>query len=742
MNNGWYGLLLGMLLTVALASEEARAQAIVHVTIGPADVEALGGWPLDRKWYAVALENLMGAGAHRVFVDIAFPRADLAHPESDAFLYEVLRRHPDVYLLDAGPPSAQDSLALLGSQWLPAHRFFASFDTTFEIRQQALWMRRGAAGSFVRWLLPPAFEEESLFIALPRLPLTADVPFLAAVRGDDLAVQNSDVILSLDYPGVTSYVVHGETTFTTAALQRYAAARIREHDYYFRWASWKIGLVLALGLLPLLGIREMRRRPWLGAASLALLLVLLGGLAWQGVYLASAWYGLLIVPVGVLVVGLVQAYRPPRPRPPETGPEAAPAPEADEVRALQYKLQFYENLERQAAEQTTPSDGVRMVFHPESLLGPLLRKARQVATTDVPVLLIGESGTGKEMLAHFIHEQSPRADRPFVAVNCAAFNENLIESELFGHEAGAFTGATRRKIGRFERADGGTLFLDEIAETKPAFQVRLLRVLQEGTFERVGGTEPIHVSVRVIAATNQELETAIREGRFREDLFYRLNGMTLALPALRERPKDVAVLFRTFLAETDASLRAAPALLDWLCAQPWPGNVRELKAATDRAAINAAVKGRSFLLPDDFELKGAVPIASDDSASQAAQVLDALRRHQFAHRSIAHTAAELSLHRVTVTEYLRGWVIHYMVGHDANLATVCEALRGYAEVPDRARFERRVDQYINTIRERIEQGFDAGETTDEIRMGRFKNTPAAFRGDLIALIQKLQAQRG
>ena len=742
MDNGWYGLLLSVLLTMTLVSKDAGAQTIVHVTIGPADVEALGGWPLDRKWYAVALQNLMDAGAHRVFVDIAFPRADLAHPESDAFFYEVLRRHPDVYLLAADPPSAQDSLAVLGLHRLPAHRFFASFDTTFEIRQQALWMRTGAAGSFVRWLLPPAFEEKSLFIALPRLPLPADVPFLAAVRGDGLAVQDQDVILSLDYPGVTSYVVHGETTFTTAALQRYAVARIREHDYYFRWAAWKIGLVLALGLVPLLGIGKVRMRPWAGAVSLVLLLILLGGFAWQGIYLASAWYGVLIVPVGVVGVGLVQAYRPRRPLPPETGPETAPAPEADEVRALQYKLQFYENLERQAAQQAMPSDEARMVFHPESPLGSLLRKARQVATTDVPVLLMGESGTGKEMLAHFIHEHSPRADRPFVAVNCAAFNENLIESELFGHEAGAFTGARRRKTGRFERADGGTLFLDEIAETKPAFQVRLLRVLQEGIFERVGGTEPIHVSVRVIAATNQELETAIREGRFREDLFYRLNGMTLALPALRDRPKDVAVLFRTFLAETNAALRVAPALLDWLCAQPWPGNVRELKAATDRAAINAAVKGRSFLLPDDFELKDVVPIASDDSVSQAAEVLDALRRHQFAHRSIAHAAAELSLHRVTVTEYLRGWVIHYMADHDLNRAAVYEALRGYAEVSERVRFERRIDQYIKTIHERIEQGLDAGETTSEIRMGRFKNTPAAFRSDLIALIQSLRARRG
>jgi len=737
-----YSLLLMLLLTMALAPAETRAPSVVHMTIGPADVEALGGWPLDRKWYAVALQNLMEAGARRVFVDIAFPHADLAHPESDAFFYDVLRRHPDVYLLADRLPSGKDSLVVLGMRRLPASRFFASFDTTFAIRQEALWMRGGAA-SFVRWLLPPAFEADDIVITLPGASLPAEAAFLAGVHGDGLAVRDRDVILSLDYPGVTSYVVHGAATFTTAALQRYAAVRIRERDYYTRWEAWKVGALLLLGLLPLLGARRGQAVRWAGAVSLGLLLALLGGLTWQGVYLAPAWFGVVAVPLGALGVGFVKASRWRRPSVGASLPQPPdPASNAEAVRALQYKLRFYENLERQAAEQAAPPGETRMVFHAASPLGALLRKARQVAAADVPVLLVGESGTGKEMLAQFIHEHSPRAEQPFVAVNCAAFNENLIETELFGHEAGAFTGATQRKVGRFERADGGTLFLDEIAETKPTFQVRLLRVLQEGVFERVGGTVPVRVSVRIIAATNQQLVAAIREGRFREDLYYRLNGMTLTLPPLRERPDDVAVLFRAFLADADATLRVSPALIDWLGAQPWPGNVRELKAATDRAVINAAVKGRSFLLPDDFELPGAAPAAPDDAASQAVQVLDALRRHQFAHRSISQAAEDLSLHRVTVTEYLRGWVIQHMVRHDLDRSAIYEALRGYAEVPERARFERRVNRYIKTIRTRVEQGLDAGETAAEIRMGRFKNTPAPFRDDLTALIRKLRTRRG
>jgi DNA-binding NtrC family response regulator len=418
---------------------------------------------------------------------------------------------------------------------------------------------------------------------------------------------------------------------------------------------------------------------------------------------------------------------------------------ADEqtVQELSYRLRFYESLEQRAEAATpAPPDGEdALVFHPASPLKGILRKARQVAVGDLPVLIVGESGTGKEMLAQYIHAQSKRAAGPFVAVNCAALNENLIESELFGHEAGAFTGATQRKAGRFERADGGTLFLDEIAETAPSFQVRLLRVLQEGTFERVGGTVPIRTSVRVVAATNRDLARAIAEGRFREDLFYRLNGLTLSLPPLRARPMDIEALFRAFLAESGSALRPSAALIEWLAVQPWRGNVRQLRAATGRAVLNATMKRRSFLLPDDFELPDAAVPAPQDDASQAERVLEALRRHGFAHRSIQHTADELSLHRITVSEYLRGWIIRLLVRGGLRRAEVYRALQGYADIEDRARYERKVDQYTDTILRRIEQGLARGETDAEIQMGRFKNTHAAFKEDLLQLIESLREGR-
>jgi two-component system response regulator HydG len=215
-----------------------------------------------------------------------------------------------------------------------------------------------------------------------------------------------------------------------------------------------------------------------------------------------------------------------------------------------------------------------------------------VAPTNAFVLLVGESGTGKELAARLIHDRSPRARGPFVAVNCAAIPESLLESELFGHEKGAFTGAAGRKEGRFERAHGGTLFLDEIGELSAAVQVKLLRVLQDGVIDRLGGTEPVQVDARIVTATNRELASEVKAGRFREDLFYRLDVVTVRLPPLRERREDIPMLAAAFLRRlAEANRRRVtgftPAAMAALETAPWPGNVRELLHAVERAVILA-----------------------------------------------------------------------------------------------------------------------------------------------------------
>jgi DNA-binding NtrC family response regulator len=220
----------------------------------------------------------------------------------------------------------------------------------------------------------------------------------------------------------------------------------------------------------------------------------------------------------------------------------------------------------------------------------VFRRIRQAAPSDATVLISGPSGTGKELVAHAIHRLSNRSRGPFVAVECAALAESLLESELFGHEKGAFTGAVARRIGRFEAADGGTIFLDEISEISPAIQVKLLRVLESRTFQRVGSSETIKTDIRLVAATNRNLAQFVAEGKFREDLFYRLNVVDIHMPALRERPGDIALLAARFIREFSAAnggrvTGITPAALKLLEAYSWPGNVRELRNTIEKMVV-------------------------------------------------------------------------------------------------------------------------------------------------------------
>ncbi|MCD6082576.1 sigma-54-dependent Fis family transcriptional regulator [Candidatus Aerophobetes bacterium] len=250
----------------------------------------------------------------------------------------------------------------------------------------------------------------------------------------------------------------------------------------------------------------------------------------------------------------------------------------------------------------------------EQLIGrsPQMRRVYEmidrVAPTNATVLIQGESGTGKELVARAIHYRSPRKDKPFVKVNCAALPEDLLESELFGHERGAFTGAVSKREGRFELADRGTLLLDEISETSPAFQAKLLRVLQEQEFERVGGSKTIKVDVRVIATTNKDLKQAIREGKFREDLYYRLNVLPIYLPPLRERKEDIPLLVQHFLEKYSRQngLRIkslSKKCLDMMMQYEWPGNVRELENVIERAVVMS--EGET-IFPENISLSSPV----------------------------------------------------------------------------------------------------------------------------------------
>jgi len=333
--------------------------------------------------------------------------------------------------------------------------------------------------------------------------------------------------------------------------------------------------------------------------------------------------------------------------------------ELDELRVILRRAVHIRQIELQRPGGTSTRRRYHRLVGESDAMQKVFALIQRVASTDVNVLVLGENGTGKELVAHAIHEASPRRDAPFVPINCGAIPENLLESELFGHERGAFTDAHRSREGKFELADHGTLFLDEIGEVPLHLQVKLLRFLQDHVIERIGGRERLRVDARVVAATNRDLKAMIAEGRFREDLFYRLGVITIQVPALRERGDDLRLLAEYFLefyghqhkrrlkGFTQAALRA-------IMAHGWPGNVRELENRVQRAVILAQ---DAYLRPEDLELESAggtaEPLPTLQSARDEAErrlLADALTRNA---GNVTRAAREIEVSRPTLHDLLK-----------------------------------------------------------------------------------------
>jgi DNA-binding NtrC family response regulator len=280
--------------------------------------------------------------------------------------------------------------------------------------------------------------------------------------------------------------------------------------------------------------------------------------------------------------------------------------------------------------------------------------ADQVAGSEASILITGESGVGKEVMARYLHKKSRRADKPFISVNCAAIPENLLESELFGHEKGAFTGALARRIGKFEEADGGTLLLDEISEMDARLQAKLLRAIQEREIDRVGGSKPVKVDIRILATSNRDLAAAVKTGAFREDLLYRLNVVNLRLPPLRERPGDILALCEHFVKKYAAAngLPEKPIAAEAkrrLIQHRWPGNVRELENAMHRAVLlspGPEIEELAIRLPDGQPMASVAPDAAQQTVARAAQAADAVSRG-FVGQTVAQVEQQLIIDTLT-----------------------------------------------------------------------------------------------
>ena len=336
-----------------------------------------------------------------------------------------------------------------------------------------------------------------------------------------------------------------------------------------------------------------------------------------------------------------------------------------------------------AAVLAAVSDDERPMVSRDPAMAGVIRLAEQVAASEASILITGESGVGKEVMARHLHKKSRRADKPFISVNCAAIPENLLESELFGHEKGAFTGALARRIGKFEEADGGTLLLDEISEMDVRLQAKLLRAIQEREIDRVGGSKPVKVDIRILATSNRDLAVAVREGSFREDLLYRLNVVNLAIPPLRARPGDILALADHFAKKYAAANGVAerplsPAARERLTASPWRGNVRELENAVHRAVILSTgpqIDADAVRAPEAAAAAPALPAGADDVAARAAQAAHGA----VASALVGHTVAQVEQQLILDTlSHTLGNRTHAAVILGISIRTLRNKLNEYA----------------------------------------------------------------
>lgn len=389
------------------------------------------------------------------------------------------------------------------------------------------------------------------------------------------------------------------------------------------------------------------------------------------------------------------------------------------------KLKLHENDET-TVEPLEPNEvkSFHGIVFKSKIMKQIVETIEKTAPEDATILILGESGTGKELAARAIHTLSRRSSQNFVAVNCGALPENLLESELFGNVKGAFTGAVSDKAGRFESANNGTIFLDEIAETSENFQVKLLRVVQSGEFERVGSSKTIRVDVRIIAATNKNLAEAVREKKFREDLYYRLNVIQMVLPPLRERKEDIPILAAHFLQRENPAFRISKAFLDALSTYSWKGNVRELESVIKRASIFTKTSGRDILQTLDLsdEIRRKVKYNFEDL------VLESLRSKKFSHSSINETAKELgNVSRTLISENFRGVALKEYIEKNQDLNKTAEALAGTSEQEVIERTRSKLLKLITNIESDIKSsGVNDLEALKLKHASKYKNLPQKF----------------
>ena len=763
-----------------LAGQRPLDSSVVIIHIDGNDIEKLGGWPLKRSYYALLVSRLSDLGVSKIGIEVLLSNNAASQSVYNGLLNEEIKRSGRVVvssLVTNDGSSGTDSIIysqpkLDNPNLASGHLNYISGDGIYIPNLINVSGKQEKSFSLALANKSPESKlvKVNFYNSWKNFRSYSLLEFFRMIEGNDNRLQNfrnKIVLIGVSDPTIAKTISTGfDKELPGIALHAFAVDNLlTERSINFRFGSY-LALVFLIPLIVIPFTKTKRSR--LNVAMIYVLFFAAIAFILFTFYFLEINYSAVLIPAIVFLMiefGINLS---------ESKAKLLFSLNESEIlkRALSLKEKELAGLKIQIssisdehhtklaskiilledeisrlkkwkddnepeiipAEKEIGTSFEGMIFQSD-VMRNLVETIRKVAASDATTLILGESGSGKELVARAIHNLGKRRDKNFVAVNCAALPDSLLESELFGHVKGAFTNAIADRKGRFELADGGTIFLDEIGETSENFQAKLLRVIQFGEVQKVGAAEIKHVNVRVIAATNKDLDERVKEKLFREDLYYRLNVLKLELPPLRERIEDIELLAHHFIRMDDPELKISKAVLDSLTKNEWKGNVRELESVIKRAVIFAKSEDRKIIQLNDLSEE----YRKVDRSDMEDLILESLRNKSFSHSSINETAKELgNINRTVVSENLRGLFFKKYVANSFDFDKTIIELARTDNAESLNRLKSKTGTYVENLQKDLvklkENDFEKIKSSF---VSKYKNLPAKFHPYLDETIKNL-----
>ncbi len=751
------------------AKEPDNSIVIVHINSD--DIEQLGGWPLKRSYYALLIDQLNKLGARKIGIEVMFSSRLAFQEIYNDLLNEMLKKSNNVIL--SSIVAASDTIIYSQPKYdFPSLKtgHLNYFDSGGYYVPEFISVNGQIEKAFAVEIAGGKFTEGSdllkinFFNSWRKFHNYSLIEFFGEIQNNPDAFKNKFVLIGVSDPTIAKTVsTFYDKELPGVGFHAFVLDNIITHrslNYKYSNLLSVLSVVLLLLSIYFLHFTSPEKR-----IVLYLFFILIASfILFNNFYIvfnySAAFLPAILCLVFDIYLIIAESKRQAMHAMSESellkktleskealleriskNSEQAKGEFLNQIEKLKSEIKQLKELEEDSRpiEKFAGRHQFESMVYKSDAMEKVVKTIEKVAPTDATVLIVGESGSGKELVARAIHNLSNRRKKEFIAVNCVALTESLLESELFGYVKGAFTNALSDKKGLFEAADGGTIFLDEIGETSDSFQAKLLRVIQFGELQKVGSTQTQKINVRIIAATNKNLTRLIGEGKFREDLYYRLNVVRIEIVPLRDRKEDIPILAEYFLECEADNLKFSKAALDSLMKNDWKGNVRELESIVKRAAIFAKAEGRHVILlsdlPDDYR--------HYQKADLESFILDSLRAKKFSHSSVVETAREIgNVSRTVVGEILRGLFFKNYVLNDYNIDTAVRSIADTDEEEVLNRLRSKVVKYLENIENDLKKiKTDDFEEVKRAFTSKYKNLPVRYHDYLDDVIRHLLSDK-